>query len=104
MNDKDIELFASLMSDGIASFDTEQISREPIELKKIDSSAPIVFNEGRRGNDGRLHIDEVKFELRQFAKTVEQIRESDKTFSKAYKAEEKRQAQIVKKLNKALKK
>jgi len=104
MNDKDIKLFIELMSDGIPSFDTEQTSREPIELKKIESNAPIIFNEGRRGNDGRLDIDEIEFELRQFAKTIESIRESDKIFSKAYKAEEKRQAQIVKKLNKVLKK
>lgn len=104
MNDKDIELFASLMSDGIASFDTEQISREPIELKNTESQPSIILNEGRRGNDGTVYFNEVKLELNRFSKQVNEIRESDKVFSNEYKAEEKRQAQIVKKLNKIIKK
>ena len=43
-------------------------------------------------------------ELKLFNKEINYIRASDKVFSNEYKAEEKRQAQIVKKLNKIIKK
>jgi len=102
MNNKDIGLFIKLMSDGVESFDTEQVSREPIELKNIKSQPPIVLNEGRRCDYYTVPIMEVEMELYKFVKNIGLIRESDKVFSKAYKAEEKRQAQIVKKLNKVI--
>lgn len=99
MNNKDIGLFAKLFSDGILSFNTEQVSREPIELKHTEIECD---NGVKRFNGGENLESQLLTELTLYSKEIVSIRESDRVFSKAYKAEEKRQAQIVKKLNKVI--
>ncbi len=98
MNNRDIELFAKLFSDGIPSFNTAQVSREPIELKHTE----IECDNGVKKFNGENLGSQLLTELTWYSKQVVSIRESDKVFSKAHKAEEKRQAQIVKKLNKVI--
>jgi hypothetical protein len=99
MNDKDIELFAKSFVNGMQGLNTTQVSREPIQL----NSSEVVDEEIKQFNSTDLELNLI-IELKLFNKEINSIRASDKVFSNEYKAEEKRQAQIVKKLNKIIKK
>lgn len=105
MNDKDIQTFAKLFVRGSNTKTTEQISREPIELK----SDTVHNNDGlfERFNIVECSLEEIETDLVQkltsFISSVNEIREKDMNFSKAQIAEQKRQDKLVKQLKKTLK-
>jgi len=106
MNEKDIKLFAKMFVCGTESLITEQTSRDPISLS--DSKSHNSDGLFERHNIVECSLKDIENDLIDkltlFTQTVQQIREGDKAFSKKQLAEEKRQAQVVKKLKQTIKK
>lgn len=106
MNDKDIKLFAKMFVYGTENLVTEQTSREPITLSENQCHNSDGFFE--RHNIAECSLKDIENDLIErltsFIEAIQQVRESDASFSKKQLAEEKRQAQVAKKLKQTIKK
>lgn len=104
MNKSDIELFAKLYIYGTTDMETEQISREPIELvstKKHKNDGLFERFNMTECSLEKIHEDLIE-KLTGFIKTAEEVRGKDFKFSKEHMAELKRQKKIVKQLKQTL--
>ena len=105
MNDKDIQMFAKMFVYGTDTITTEQTSREPIELKTESThNGNGLFERHDMINCSLADVEkDLTEQLSLFIAKINQIRENDLKFSKAQKAELKRQEKLVKELKKTLK-
>ena len=105
MNDKDIQMFAKMFVYGTDTITTEQTSREPIELKTESThNGNGLFERHDIMNCSLADIEkDLTEQLSSFIDKVNKTREDDLKFSKAQKAELKRQEKLVKQLKKSLK-
>jgi len=106
MNDKDIQLFAKMFVYGTDKVVTEQTSREPINISTSrEHNQDGLFERFNMVECSLEGIESYLVEkLMEFTQKLDQIRSSDAVFSKAAKAEEKRQAKLVKKLKQTINK
>lgn len=102
MNDKDIKLFAKRFVFGYDYVKTTQTSREPIELE----TKVIIKGESLDFKNSSLEDIESTLikQLMSFTRWINDIRDNDAKFSKAQKAEMKRQEKVVKMLKQTIKK
>lgn len=104
MNKSDIELFAKLYIYGTTDMETEQTSREPIELvshKKHNKDGLFERFNMTECSLEEIHADFIQ-KLTEFTDKVNDIRSADFKYSKEQLAELKRQRKLVKQLKQTL--